>query len=58
MDCIGNKNGMGNSTISVLEALVYLTCRQERNPRLGREPHYLSSRMLKITSFLAQESKQ
>lgn len=49
---------MGNSTISVLEALVYLTCRQERNPRLGREPSYLSSRMLKITSFLAQDSKQ
>ncbi|EHM7981729.1 hypothetical protein [Elizabethkingia anophelis] len=33
------------------EVLVYRAYRQE-SPRLGREPFYLSSRMLKITSFL------
>jgi len=56
-DCIGNKTAW-NSTISVLEVLVYLTHRQERNTRLGRGLPAYRLVCLKITSFLVQDSKQ
>jgi hypothetical protein len=44
--------------MSVLEVLVYLTHRQERNTRLGRGLPAYRLVCLKITSFLVQDSKQ